>query len=188
MSSTSQRAENPDWANRATGARLATSTMNLERARYSAEKFAFICIFVLGCGGTRQTSADAQGATAAERRCIEEATARPKALENPPETVTISHIVVRHKSLAEPQGASRTRGQACLRALEAREELRDGVEWADVVERYSDAHEPNDGELGTFKKSDLHKRLRRAAFSLQPRELSYVVETEHGFEIVLRTK
>jgi parvulin-like peptidyl-prolyl isomerase len=151
-------------------------------------KFGIVGIFVLGCGGTHSGSADARGATAAERRCIEEANARPKALTEVPERVTISHILVRHKGLPKAEGVVRTRGQACLRALEARDELRDGVDWADVVEHFSDAHEPNDGELGTFKKGELDKKMQRAAFSLQPRELSYVVETEHGFEIVLRTK
>ena len=151
-------------------------------------KFAIVAIFVSGCGGSQKSAADAQGATAAERRCIAEANTPPKASASAPARVTISHIVVRHQSLDNPGGAIRTRGQACLRALEAREELRDGSDWADVVQHFSDLHEANDGDVGTVKRGDLDKRLARVAFALEPKELSYVVETERGFEIVLRTK
>ncbi len=151
-------------------------------------KIAIIGIFVLGCGGSHQSSQDANGATAAERQCIAEANSPPKELNNAPARVTVSHIVIRHKNLPKSDGIIRTRGQACLRALEAREELRDAADWSDVVAHFSDKHEPNDGDLGVIRKGDVDKRLERAAFSLEPGELSYVVETNRGFEIVLRTK
>lgn len=141
-----------------------------------------------GCGGTQKSSKDAGAANRAQERCLEEASAPPKAAENPPERIAISRILVRHAALSKPHGATRTRGEACVRALEAREELRDGTDWSDVVQSYSDAHEPNDGDLGQVTKKDLNKKLARAAFALGVKELSYVVETDEGFQIVLRTQ
>ena len=151
-------------------------------------KFGIVAIFVLGCGGTHKNSSDARGANAAERKCISEANSPPKDLKNSPARVWISHVVVRHKSLSKTEGTVRTRGQACLRALEARDELRDGTEWADVVQHFSDMHEPNEGDLGKIRKGERDKNFERAAFSLDVRELSYVVETDDGFEILLRTQ
>ena len=126
--------------------------------------------------------------TAKQQRCLEEASASPKASENPPERIAISRILVRHVELDKPKGATRTRGEACVRALEAREELRDGMDWADTVKAYSDDHKKADGDLGHVTKKDLSPKLARAAFALEVKELSYVVETSEGFQIILRTE
>ena len=162
--------------------------MAINEFRFIFPKYIIIGIFVLGCGGTHKSSDDAKGATQAERQCIAEANAPPKDLNNAPARVTVSHVVVRHKSLPKSDGVIRTRGQACLRALEAREELRDAGEWADVVAHFSDMHEKNDGDLGVIRKGEQDHNFERAAFSLEQGELSYVVETDRGFEIILRTK
>lgn len=150
---------------------------------------AVLCLSMLafsgGCGGTQKS---ASGVTPAQQRCLDEANAPPKASENTPERIAISRILVRHAELAKPKGATRTRGEACVRALEARDELRDAADWADVVKSYSDAHEPNDGDLGHVTKKDLKPKLARAAFALEVKELSYVIETDEGFQIILRTE
>ena len=147
-----------------------------------------LVFLAFGCGGTQKSGKDASGATRAQQRCLEEAAAPPKAAENPPERIAISRILVRHADLANPHGAKRTRGEACVRALEAREELRDGVDWSDTVQSYSDAHDAKDGDLGHVTKKDLNPKLARAAFALGVKELSYVVETDEGFQIILRTE
>jgi peptidyl-prolyl cis-trans isomerase NIMA-interacting 1 len=162
--------------------------MSINKFNTATPKFIIIGIFVLGCGSTHKSSEDAKGATQAERQCIAEANAPPKDLNNAPARVTVSHIVVRHKSLAKSDGVIRTRGQACLRALEARDELRDAADWSDVVAHFSDLHESNDGDLGVVRKGEQDRNFERAAFSLNQGELSYVVETDRGFEIILRTK
>jgi len=145
-------------------------------------------LFFGGCGGAQKSGKDASGATAAQRRCLEEAAAPPKASDNTPERVAISRILVRHAELDKPHGAKRTRGEACVRALEARDELRDGMDWADTVKAYSDDHTKTDGDMGQFGKKDLSPKLARVAFALEVKELSYVVETSEGFQIILRTE
>ena len=146
-----------------------------------------LVVVLLGCGGA-QKSANSAGATRAQQRCLEEAAAPPKASGNSPDRIAISRILVRHAESKKPEGATRDRGEACVRALEAREELRDGADWSDVVKSYSDAHTSNDGDLGRVTRKDLDPKLARAAFALDVKELSYVVETAEGFQIVLRTE
>ena len=148
----------------------------------------FAAFFIGGCGGAQKSGKDASGAKAAQRRCLEEAAAPPKASENAPERVAISRILVRDAELDKPHGATRTRGEACVRALEARDELRDGMDWSDMVKAYSDDHTKTDGDLGRVTKKDLSPKLMRAAFALEVKELSYVVETNEGFQIILRTE
>ena len=147
----------------------------------------FLVAGLLGCGGTKK-SANSAGVTQAQQRCLEEAAAPPKASSSSPERIAISRILVRHAELKKPEGAKRDRGEACVRALDAREELRDGADWSDVVKSFSDAHERNDGDLGRVTKKDLDPKLARAAFALDVKELSYVVETAEGFQIILRTE
>lgn len=141
---------------------------------------------VVSCGGTQKSASDAR-LTNKQRQCIEEANAKPKPADNPPESITIARVLVRHAELSDPQGATRSRGEACVRALEAREELRDGTDWEDVVKIFSDDHRKPDGDLGRVARKDVEPKLARAAFALEAKELSYVVETDEGFQIVLRT-
>ncbi len=148
----------------------------------------FVVLLFGGCGGAQKSGKDASGLTAKQQRCLEEASAPPKASENTPERIAISRILVRHAELDKPMGATRTRGEACVRALDAREELRDGGDWADTVKAYSDDKAKTDGDLGHVTKKDLSPKLARAAFALEVKELSYVVETNEGFQIILRTE
>ena len=150
--------------------------------------FIIIVAVLMGIGGylfgVRHTGSNAAG----EEKPKEEAAAPPKASDNTPERVAISRILVRHAELDKPHGAKRTRGEACVRALEARDELRDGMDWADTVKAYSDDHTKTDGDMGQFGKKDLSPKLARVAFALEVKELSYVVETSEGFQIILRTE
>ena len=110
----------------------------------------------------------------------------PKA--NGPAKISVSHILVRHVELPRPEGATRSRGQACLRALQALNKLKDGAAWAEVVEEYSDAPGPNHGDLGRVSKDDLDPSFAAAAFSLEVSEISYVVESFRGFHVIMRNE
>lgn len=114
------------------------------------------------------------------------AAAEPRA--DAPEQISVSHILVRHKDLKRDQGATRTRGQACLRAQEARDKLLAGEEWAEVSQAYSDGAGATNGDLGTVRRDDLDATFAAVAFSLAPGELSHVVETERGFHVIARTE
>ena len=121
-----------------------------------------------------------------EGQCIERAQAQRTIPNDAAERISVSHILVRHDELANPQGATRSRGAACLRALAALEALQGGAEWNDVVQEFSDAGKQIQGSLGTISRDEVTPSFADAAFSLEPNELSYVVETDRGFHVILR--
>lgn len=148
----------------------------------------FVALFVGGCGGaqTKPSSANGNSGTDAEKDCLAAAAAHAGPKKDAPSRITVAHILVRHAELAHPEGATRTRGQACLRALQALNKLKDGAEWADVVKEYSDAPGPNAGSLGSVTKDDLDPSFAAVAFSLDVNEISYVLESYRGFHVVIR--
>ncbi len=103
----------------------------------------------------------------------------------------VSHVLVKHTgSKNPPDGVTRSRGEACMRAMEARDKLRGGADFGEVVKAYSD--EPGAatraGSLGQVKRSDLLAPFADAAFELDRAQLSDLVETEFGFHVILRTE
>ncbi|MCH2110865.1 MAG: peptidylprolyl isomerase [Polyangiaceae bacterium] len=102
-----------------------------------------------------------------------------------PERITVAHVLVRHRELPAVE-QNRSRGQACLRALEALEKLSDGLSWNDAVDQYSDAPGAAHGELGRVSQQELEPAFAAAAFGLEVGQLSYVVESPRGFHVILR--
>jgi peptidyl-prolyl cis-trans isomerase C len=100
-----------------------------------------------------------------------------------PLTIRVSHILVRHRELKQPSGATRAREAACLRALDALHALENGADWDEVVLEYNDA---NNDALGRVRQEDLATDFANAAFALDVNEISYVVETSRGFHVILR--
>lgn len=149
---------------------------------------------IAGCGGggapspDRQSTATAAAAKTPEDECLAQAGSARTPRADAPESIVVSHILVRHEDLPRPEGATRTRGQACLRALEAREKLLAGAEWERVVAEYSDAGSATAGSLGRVKPSELDATFAAAAFSLDVGELGHVVETERGFHVIARSE
>lgn len=84
----------------------------------------------------------------------------------------------------------RFRDEACLRAMQARDEIRAGANFADVVKKYTDESggEARGGALGTIERKDVVPNFANAAFELMPHEVSDVVETEFGFHVIERTE
>lgn len=148
----------------------------------------FTAFLLICCAGaqTKATSTESSSGSNAEKDCLAAAAAHSSPKPDAPDHIKVSHILVRHAELAHPDGATRTRGQACLRALEALNKLKEGAEWADVVKRYSDAPGPNAGSLGSVTKDDLDPSFAAVAFSLDVNEISYVVESYRGFHVIVR--
>ena len=142
------------------------------------------------CGGSQAAkpaaAPEAGTAESSEAQCLADAEAPRTPPPNAPESIEVAHVLVRHADLVRPEGATRTRGQACLRALQAREALESGEVWEEVVAEYSDAADATSGSLGTVTRDDLDKRFADAAFALEPNQLSYVVETDRGFHVIVR--
>jgi peptidyl-prolyl cis-trans isomerase NIMA-interacting 1 len=149
-----------------------------------------VVLGLLGCGGTQSkgSSHGAKAGSSKEKDCLAAAASHAEPKPDAPAHISVSHILVRHAELARPEGATRTRGQACLRALEALEKLKDRVSWSEVVADYSDAPGPNEGKLGRVAKEDLDPAFAAVAFSLDVDEISYVVESFRGFHIIMRTQ
>ena len=149
---------------------------------------ALVGLLSLGCGGaqTRGAPTKITSGSDAEKDCIAAAAAHSEPKPNAPNRINVSHILLRHAELAHPDGATRTRGQACLRALQALNKLKDGAEWAEVVKEYSDAPGPNGGSLGSVTQDDLDPSFAAVAFSLDVNEISYVVESYRGFHVIIR--
>ncbi len=150
----------------------------------------------LACGGASsakppveaQASDATGGARSPEQACLAEAQAPRTPRADAPERITISHVLVRHKDLKRSEGATRSRGEACLRAKAAREKLLAGAEWSDVVKEYSDGGDATGGKLGSVTKSELDPVFANAAFALDSGELSHVVETPRGFHVIARSE
>ncbi|MBN2191997.1 MAG: peptidylprolyl isomerase [Polyangiaceae bacterium] len=142
-----------------------------------------------GCGGSagKRAAAPKGGeGTSPEAQCLADAAASREPKPDAPREIEVAHILVRHADLERPEGATRTPGQACLRALEALEALKGGREWEGIVAEYSDEKSATEGNLGSVSKDDLDPAFAAAAFALEVNELSYVVETNRGFHVIVR--
>ena len=103
----------------------------------------------------------------------------------------MKHVLVKWTGSKNPV-ASITRGreEACLRALAARDALRSGADFDEVVKTYSDetGAASRGGSLGVIERKTMVASFSDAAFELAPGEFSDVVETEFGFHVILRAQ
>lgn len=149
---------------------------------------ASLLLLALGCAGAKEEPQTADPDMSPGKRCLAEASAPRAPSPGAPQAIVASHILIRHKDLKRPEGATLTREQACLKALQALTELTASGEWDHVVESFSDSGKSTHGELGKISQDDVTPAFRDAAFALDVNELSYVVETDRGFHIILRTE
>lgn len=151
-----------------------------------------VALLLCSCGGAPaaapSTPSRATPASSPTDACLAEAAAPRTPKPGAPDKISLSHILVRHKDLKRSEGATRSRGEACLRAREAREKLLAGAEWDAVAKDYSDAGDATGGKLGSVSKSELDETFANAAFALDAGELSHVVETPRGFHVIARSE
>jgi steroid delta-isomerase-like uncharacterized protein len=149
---------------------------------------------VAGCGSA---PAPAPSAAAPSKpadpaaACLALAEAKRPPAPNAPQRIGARHVLVKYTGAkrADPS-ITRTREQACLRALEARDKLRAGAEFADIVKEYSDeaGAATRGGAVGTIERPDVAPPFADAAFELEINQLSDVVETDFGFHVIFRTE
>lgn len=151
-----------------------------------------ILLLLASCGGSQSDANDAgdekKHAKPPGVMCVEQARTEIRPSTTAPERIDIAHITVRHAGLREAGGVTLTREEACLRALEARKKLLGGRDWETVFKEYSDNRDETDGVVFDATQGSLEPSLADTAFSLEVDELSYPIETEHGFVIVWRKK
>lgn len=99
-----------------------------------------------------------------------------------PAQVRASHILIR-----VPQGASAAeRNAAKQRAVALRSKLKGGADFAQLAQENSQdpTTAPLGGDRGYFAKGEMDEAFEKPAFALAPGELSGVVSTPYGFEII----
>lgn len=123
--------------------------------------------------------------------CFTTANAKRAKFSGEPPKVTVKHILVKYSGAKNADASiSRSREEACLRALEVRDKMVGGAEFDDMVKEYSD--EPGaasrNGSIGSVERKDLAKPFADAAFELSMNQMSDIVETEFGFHLIIRTE
>lgn len=106
-----------------------------------------------------------------------------------PAKIGVKHVLVKYAGAKNASPAiTRTREDACLRALQARDALRSGTELEAVVKEYSDeaGAVSRGGSLGPVERKDVVGAFGDAAFELSVGEFSDVVETDFGFHVISR--
>jgi parvulin-like peptidyl-prolyl isomerase len=129
--------------------------------------------------------------TAAVEACLAAAGAKRARFSGEPAKVTVRHVLVKYKGAKNAKDdITRSREQACLRAVEARDKIRGGADFGEIVKQYSD--EPGaatrEGSIGAVERKDVAKPFADAAFELSLNQMSDVVETEFGFHLIFRSE
>jgi len=112
---------------------------------------------------------------------------------NESERVRASHIMVAPKDL-EKDAAEKTAldpdKEAQKRAGHILNLVRDGADFAKLAKRYSDDPGSKDrgGDLGFFERGQMLPEFEEVAFSLEPGEISDLVQTRFGYHIVKVTE
>jgi peptidyl-prolyl cis-trans isomerase SurA len=115
------------------------------------------------------------------RREVEEFFAQYRdSLGQVPEEVELAHIAIKLKPGPAAKTAGRARAQALL------DSMKTGVDFAELAKRHSEdpGSAPQGGDLGFVRRGQFVKEFETAAFSLQPGQVSGIVETDFGYHII----
>jgi len=97
------------------------------------------------------------------------------------ERVTASHILMSTSSEASPEDKEKKRAE--LEGI--RTQLVGGAEFAAMAKEHSSCPSSSKGgDLGEFGQGQMVKPFEEAAFSLEPGEISEIVETQFGYHII----
>jgi peptidyl-prolyl cis-trans isomerase C len=94
--------------------------------------------------------------------------------------VRASHILIRPEGFDEAsKNTARTAAEAVLKQAKA------GTDFAELAKKHSsDGSAQQGGDLGFFTKKSMVPEVSKAAFALQPGQVSDVVETQFGFHLI----
>lgn len=142
-------------------------------------------------GAAPPGSGAANEPTTPAAKCLVLAGAPRERKANEPEKVGVRHVLVKYKGAKNAaETIARSREEACLRALEARDKVLGGADFDAIVSEYSDeaGAAGRRGSLGTLPRSELAPPFADAAFELTVGQMSDVVETDFGFHLILRNE
>jgi peptidyl-prolyl cis-trans isomerase D len=95
-----------------------------------------------------------------------------------PAQVRASHILF--KTEGKDEAAVRKEAEAVLKQAKA------GADFAALAKKYSqdDASKANGGDLGFFSEGQMVPEFEKAAFSMEPGQISGLIKTQYGFHII----
>jgi len=100
--------------------------------------------------------------------------------------IRLAHILIQWDEVKRTR-SQRSRAEAEQRAQQALAMLSSGTPFAEVATALSDGpFGPRGGDLGWFQKGQMAPQFDDVAFALAPNERSDIVESAHGFHIILR--
>ncbi len=108
--------------------------------------------------------------------------------ENPdkfevPEQIQASHILIKPAEDANDPNAAKAAAKA--EAEELLTEIKGGADFAELAKAHSDCPSaPKGGDLGFFRHGQMVPAFDKAAFALEPGQISDVVETQFGYHII----
>jgi NIMA-interacting peptidyl-prolyl cis-trans isomerase 1 len=150
-----------------------------------------VLVATFACGGAPSAGVSPASPSSAAESCLASADARHGRKPTEPDRVSVKHVLVKYQGAKNaPASITRTREQACLRAEEALAKLELGTSFAEVVALYSDESgaATREGSIGAIEREDVAPAFADAAFELNVREVSAVVETPFGFHLILRVE
>ncbi len=133
----------------------------------------------------------AKAAETPAEKCLAIAGAVREKKANEPARVGVRHVLVKYRGAKNAAEAiTRSREDACLRAMEARDKMLAGADFDAIVKEYSDEAGAADrrGVLGTLERREMAPPFADAAMELSIGQMSDVVETDFGFHLILRNE
>ncbi len=98
-----------------------------------------------------------------------------------PEMIRASHILVR----VEPEATSEEKARARERIEEIERKVKEGGDFAELAKEYSDCPSAErGGDLDFFQRGQMVAPFENAAFSLEPGQVSKIVETQFGYHLI----
>ncbi|HEX4022925.1 MAG TPA: peptidyl-prolyl cis-trans isomerase [Acidobacteriaceae bacterium] len=99
-----------------------------------------------------------------------------------PEQVRVRHILIK----VAPNADAKTTAAARQKAEDILNQLHHGADFAALAKKYSDdqGSKPQGGELGFLQRGATVPEFDKTAFSLQPGQISNVIQTQFGYHIL----
>ncbi len=102
--------------------------------------------------------------------------------------IRASHILLMYKGSMRST-ATRSKDEALTSITAMKAEIADGADFADLARKNSDCPSGAEGgDLGKFPRGAMVPEFDKAAFALEPGQVSDVIETSFGYHLIQRTE